>query len=119
MVAGSVLVVDDDWWVAELLEGLLREARSVVPSARDGGDALASVQLDPPDLVLSDVWMSGLDGPGLARQLRDRGRDVPVLLFSDQRGALPLVNLPGVRCVPQLFVPYQLVAAVEETFAPA
>jgi len=117
-MAPRVLVVDDDWWVAELLGALLREAGYEVCSAPDGEAALAAIECQRPDLVLADVRMPRLDGPGLARRLRARRVAVPVLLTS-AAAAPPLADLPGIRFVPKPFAPDRLVVVVDEILAPA
>jgi putative two-component system response regulator len=66
----QILVVDDDPQVAGLLVRLLsREGYSVIV-ARDGQQALDVVAASPPDLVLLDVTMPGLDGFEVCRRLK-------------------------------------------------
>ena len=71
----------------EYLARLLQE-HWTVEIVGDGADALTSVRRDPPDLVLSDVMMPGLDGFGLVRELRsDRElRTIPIVLLSARAG---------------------------------
>jgi signal transduction histidine kinase len=59
-----------------------------VLAAGDGDEGLAAARRDPPDLVLADVMMPGLDGFGLLRALRrdPRTRAVPVILLSARAG---------------------------------
>ena len=70
-------------YVAQLLEGSY-----AVEAVSDGEAALASALARPPDLVLSDVMMPGLDGLGLLAALRadERTRLVPVILLSARAG---------------------------------
>jgi PAS domain S-box-containing protein len=82
-----ILVVDDNADMRDYLRRILA-GRWGVQTASDGLQALASVRSDPPDLVLSDVMMPGLDGFGLLRELR---RDpalqgLPVILLSARAG---------------------------------
>src|SRR5215216_5058482 len=65
----SVLVVDDDGDVCEMLSELLSEAGYDVRCAHNGEEAWAVVQRDPPDLILSDIRMPKLDGIDLASRL--------------------------------------------------
>jgi signal transduction histidine kinase/CheY-like chemotaxis protein len=65
-----VLVVDDNADMRDYAARLLRAQGWVVDTAADGAAALAAARRDPPDLVLSDVMMPGLDGFGLLRALR-------------------------------------------------
>ena len=112
-----VLVVDDAWWATELVGRLLERAGYDVHAAHDGDAALGLVERQAPDVILADVRMPGLDGPGLARRLRDGGHRIPVVLMSADPVAPPLADLPGVRFIPKPFEPAGLVAAVEAALA--
>jgi PAS domain S-box-containing protein len=82
-----VLLVDDNADMREYVRRLLA-ARYDVLAVGDGLAALAAVRERPPDLVLSDVMMPGLDGFGLLRALRanDTTRAIPVILLSARAG---------------------------------
>jgi PAS domain S-box-containing protein len=86
-VDGRVLVADDNADMRHYLGRLLTAAYEVEEVA-DGGAALAVARDRPPDLVLADVMMPGLDGFGLLRELRadPRTRTVPVVLLSARAG---------------------------------
>jgi signal transduction histidine kinase len=88
-----VLVVDDNADMREYLARLL-SARWRVDAVDDGEAALASARSQPPDLVLSDVMMPGLDGFGLLRELRadPRTSQVPVVLLSARAGEEALLE---------------------------
>ncbi|MFJ8019430.1 response regulator transcription factor [Streptomyces sp. NPDC096311] len=87
---GSLLVVDDEPIVRELLPAALRHAGFTVTTAATGEQALAAAEEDPPDLVLLDVMLPDMDGFSVLRRLRDlplpttgtRGRHVPVLFLT-------------------------------------
>src|SRR5262245_8429355 len=57
-----IMVVDDDWMNRELLQTHLERAGYDVVTANNGQKALEIVMSRPPDLVLLDVRMHGLDG---------------------------------------------------------
>jgi two-component system, NtrC family, nitrogen regulation response regulator NtrX len=78
----SVLVVEDDGDVCELLSELLSEAGYDVRCAHDGEEAWAHVQRNPPDLILSDIRMPKLDGIDLASRLISEGYRTPIILMS-------------------------------------
>jgi CheY-like chemotaxis protein len=78
----SVLVVDDDGDVCEMLSELLSQAGYDVRCAHDGEEAWADVQRDPPDLILSDIRMPKLDGIDLASRLISGGYRTPIILMS-------------------------------------
>jgi signal transduction histidine kinase len=83
-----VLVVDDNADMRTYLEQLLAPYFEVV-TALDGSAALAAAVAEPPDVVVSDVLMPGLDGLELVRALRanTRTRDVPIVLLSARAGS--------------------------------
>jgi len=66
----QLLVVDDDPFIARLLEIELAAAGYAVRVANDGQQALDMVRRDPPDLVITDVMMPHVDGFELTRLLR-------------------------------------------------
>jgi signal transduction histidine kinase len=87
-VGARLLVADDNVDMRDYVARLLRERGWMVEAVADGAAALAAARARPPDLVLSDVMMPGLDGFGLLDALRrDPGtRDVPVVLLSARAG---------------------------------
>jgi two-component system response regulator MprA len=110
----TVLVVDDDPLVREFVCDLLETEGYAVRCAADGLDALRAVLASPPDLVLTDLWMSGLDGFGLIARLRDHGLGVPVVAMSDARFGLPR----DVPFVPKPFDLARLFATLAAALAP-
>jgi DNA-binding response OmpR family regulator len=78
----TVLVVDDDRQLCELLTDLLIDAGYAVQCADDGEAAWALVQCSPPDLVLSDIKMPRLGGIDLASRLISGGYATPIILMS-------------------------------------
>jgi PleD family two-component response regulator len=74
----SILVVDDDPFIARLLEIELRAAGYEVRTASDGEKALEIVRQGCPDLILADVMMPNMDGYELTRRLRLDGRTATV-----------------------------------------
>src|ERR1043166_505294 len=81
-----VLLVDDDPAVRRRCSDHPRLEGFEVMEAADGQSGLEQARLDPPDLILSDVRMPGLDGFALADALRrdERTRDVPVVFLSGE-----------------------------------
>ena len=78
----TVLVVEDEPAVREVVADLLQDEGYAVRQASDGLQAIDQLEVDNVDLVLSDVRMPRLDGPSLARRLPGRGRAVPVVPMS-------------------------------------
>jgi PAS domain S-box-containing protein len=82
-----IVLADDNADMREYLTRLLHE-RWDVEAVADGLEALAAIRRSPPDLVLSDVMMPGLDGFGLLRAIRSDAilRPTPVILLSARAG---------------------------------
>ncbi len=70
-----------------MLEVSLRKAGFSVTTALDGNDALAKLELSPPDLLITETRLTSLDGYGLVRKLKDRPEwtHIPVLFLASQR----------------------------------
>lgn len=75
---GEILVVDDSAASRTLLGGILEKRGYRVRFARDGEEALRSVRTAPPDLILLDLILPGMDGYRLTRRLR-REPDLPYI----------------------------------------
>lgn len=111
----TILVVDDEPAIVDLLRDVLDEAGYRVAVAHDGAEALATVEQLDPDVVLSDVAMPRMTGLELADRLIPLG--VPVVLMS---AAVPAAAQPS---VPFLVKPFDLdelldaVAAVVQSTA--
>jgi CheY-like chemotaxis protein len=76
----TVLVVDDSPDTTETTAAVLSIAGFSVRVAGGGEEALALAAADPPDVVLADIRMPGLDGCGLARRLAEQARKPPLLV---------------------------------------
>jgi two-component system, OmpR family, response regulator len=80
--APRVLVVDDEPSIVDALATCLRYEGFDVDEAVTGREALALAQDDPPDLVILDVMLPGLDGLEVTRRLRADGVNVPILFVT-------------------------------------
>src|ERR1019366_6910076 len=82
----SILSVDDESANRRLLRALLGPEGYVTRSAASGEEALASIADDPPDLILLDVMMPGLDGRQVARAVKadpDTSK-IPIIIVTAQ-----------------------------------
>jgi len=77
-----VLVVDDNVDAAESTAAFLRLEGHEVKAVHDGLQALASLKVFDPHVVVLDIGLPGLDGYAVARQLRERGDTNHVLLIA-------------------------------------
>jgi DNA-binding response OmpR family regulator len=81
-VGYRVLVVDDDPIVAEVVCRYLQQDGCQVRLATTGEQAVASVADEPPDLVVLDLMLPGIDGLEVLRRLRGRDPTLPVVLLT-------------------------------------
>ncbi len=82
----TLMVVDDDPEQPVLMRAILEPLGFAVLGARDGPTCLSLVADVSPDLFALDVSMPGMDGWALARTLRARGLDAPILMMSANLG---------------------------------
>jgi CheY-like chemotaxis protein len=68
--APHVLVIEDDADVLDLLDSHLRRLGCRVSRAEDGEHGVQLAQQEPPDIVIIDVMLPGIDGREVIRQLR-------------------------------------------------
>lgn len=82
--AASVLVIDDDATLRITVEADLEDAGFIVRLAPDGASGLAAFQENPPDLVLLDVTMQGMDGFEVCKAIRamPAGAHTPVMMLT-------------------------------------
>ncbi|MGI5188674.1 response regulator transcription factor [Promicromonospora sp. CA-289599] len=77
-----VLVIDDDATVAQVVVAYLERAGVVAEHAADGPAALAAAARNPPDAVVLDLMLPGIDGLEVCRRLRAARADLPVLMLT-------------------------------------
>ena len=80
-MAVTVLVVEDDRNIAELLQMYLEKEGYAVSTAHDGGQGLAKFRSIKPDLVLLDVMMPVMDGWGVCKAIRAESQ-TPVIMLT-------------------------------------
>ena len=83
----SILVVDDDPAILATVSDILSFEGYRVQTATNGAEALASIQRQKPALLLLDMRMPVLDGWGVARQLRESGIELPILVMTAAQNA--------------------------------
>jgi two-component system alkaline phosphatase synthesis response regulator PhoP len=80
----TILIVEDEQAIAEMLAAILAEVDYRVVLAGDGQEALSRLETTSPDLILSDIMMPIMDGRTLCRRLRAHPtyRSIPIVLMS-------------------------------------
>jgi len=83
----QLLLVDADSRSVRVLEVSLKKAGFSVTTAKDGQDALAKLELSPPDLVLTDTRLPVMDGYALVRKLKEHPdwSTIPVVFLTSQK----------------------------------
>jgi signal transduction histidine kinase/DNA-binding response OmpR family regulator len=115
--AARVLLADDNADMRDYMTRLLSERGWTVQAVTNGREALAAALAEPPDLILADVMMPGLDGFGLLRALRTDPvtSTLPVILVSARAGEEAKVEGLGAGADDYLVKPFsapELVARV-------
>lgn len=79
-----ILVVEDNRDSRDMIRTLLSESDVGydVTAVETAAEALDLDGKDPFDLYVLDIWLPGMDGLGLCRRLRERGRTQPIIFFS-------------------------------------
>lgn len=85
-----VLVVDDEPIITETLATILNGSGLAAMTARDGLAALEIISLIPPQLLITDYAMPGLNGIELACRVADTVPDCEIILFSGQASTLEI-----------------------------
>ena len=113
--AGHILLVDDDATVTEVLSRYLEREGFAVEAVADGDTALAAARATPPDLVVLDLMLPGIDGLEVCRRLREDA-PVPVVMLTargDESDRIAGLELGADDYVVKPFSPRELTARVK------
>jgi DNA-binding response OmpR family regulator len=111
----TILVVDDEPIVREVVERYLRQDGFAVETAADGPEALRRFAAARPDLVLLDLMLPGLDGLEVCRRIRAQS-NIPVIMLTAKADETDTIIGLGVGAddyVAKPFSPRELVARVK------
>jgi len=117
-MAASILVVEDEPAIRELLSINLEAQGNEVRLAESAEEALVQVDREMPDLILLDWMLPGSSGIELARRLRasDRTRDIPIIMLtakSEERDKLEGLEIGADDYVVKPFSPRELNARIK------
>ncbi len=107
----TLLIVDDEVDITEMLQAFLELVGYRVVIASDGNEALRKAASEKPDLVITDMMMPGMDGAELIQKLRAQPdtREVPIITMSANPVTL---DFPSFR---KPFVPWDLVREIRHS----
>lgn len=114
MSARSILVVEDEPSLAEVVSLYLKRAGYQVQNASDGKQAMKILQHQIPDFVILDLMLPEMDGLSLTRWLRDRS-DVPIIMVTARREEIDRIaglEMGADDYVVKPFSPQELVSRV-------
>ena len=114
-VTKTILVVDDELPVVDIVEAILEYAGYQVLTAGDGREALACLDKHKVDLVLSDMMMPVMDGRELCKRIEahPEHRAIPIVLMSATHSAARLDGCKHAAFVQKPFDTTGLLTAVE------
>jgi len=78
----KILIAEDDYELRQLFRHVLVKNGYTVRGVSDGREALAALEEEYYDLIISDIMMPNVDGYELVRQLREGGSTTPVLMIT-------------------------------------
>lgn len=116
----SILVVDDEEPVREMVRLVLEKAGFRVATASGGAEALELMQRDVPDAVVLDLKMPGMDGPATLGQVRSRWQQMPVVIltgYPDSELMSRALRYPPITLLPKPATSAQIVETVKGVLA--
>ena len=111
----TILVVEDETGIRELIRKILRRERYRVLEAGSAEEALAAAQGQTIDLLITDVMLPGIRGPELAHRIQQAAPHVKTLFISGHTGQERLP--PGAQFLAKPFTLGALLEKVRETLA--
>jgi len=115
----KVLMVDDDPLMQILYKKHLEEGGYEMLAAKDGSEAVITIERDAPQLIIMDIMMPGLDGLSVLRKLKksEVTRNIPVIVTTANVGAMAATrreceNSGAAGFLPKPFSPGQLLEEV-------
>ncbi len=112
----TILIVEDEPVIAELVEFNLRQAGYTTMVATDGIRALEMAVKVRPDLIILDLMLPGVDGFEVCRRLRGDGWQVPILILTargDEEDKITGLEIGADDYLTKPFSPRELVARVK------
>src|SRR5690349_19960804 len=111
----SILVVDDEMGILDVLRILLKGEGFEVTTAQGGKAGLEALKGSPPDIVLTDIKMPGVSGTEILSAVREQDPETPVILMTAQaspQSAIQAVNQGAFYYIQKPFSNDDLVATV-------
>ncbi len=110
----SILVVDDEETIREVVRRYLEREGFTVREAEDGYAALDAIAESPPDLIVLDLMLPGIDGLTITRNLQDQQR-IPIVMLTaktEVRDRIRGLDLGADDYVTKPFSPQELISRI-------
>lgn len=106
----NILVVDDTPQNLHLLSDILTKYKYKVRPVPNGKLALSAVEINPPDLIILDIMMPGLDGYQVCKQLKSnpKSKDIPIIFVSAVDEPVDKVRAFALGAVDYITKPFQM-----------
>lgn len=78
----KILLIDDDKSIQSLIERVITAEGYEFIGALNGSDGLQLLESEKPDLLLLDIMLPGINGFDLCKQIREKGRRIPIIMLS-------------------------------------
>jgi len=113
-----ILLVDDEIELVDLVQMRLEAEGYEVDIAHDGNGALDRIHLSPPDLIILDLMLPGVDGYQICSTLKqdEQYKNIPIIIFSaktQEQDEQKAMNLGADGYLRKPFRPDELLAAVQ------
>lgn len=105
MNSKTILVVDDEIKILQVLKAYLRQEGYSVITARDGKEALLKAASSQPDLILLDLMLPGISGEEVCRRLR-KNSNVPIIMLTAKAEAEDRVEGLGIGADDYMVKPF-------------
>ncbi|NES04860.1 MAG: diguanylate cyclase [Okeania sp. SIO2F4] len=109
IIANNILIVDDQIPNLRVLTAMLKEKNYQVRKATDGETAIEAVEIEPPDLIILDIKMPGMDGYEVCQSLKlnDATKDIPIIFISALNEVFDKVKAFDVGGIDYITKPFQ------------
>jgi len=81
----KLLIVDDEVDVREFAANFFRKRKIEVTTVASGEEVVDLIEAQKPNLILLDIKMSGIDGVETLRRIRQKGKDVKVIMVTGRK----------------------------------
>ena len=115
-----ILVIDDEKNFLKLLEHNLKKQGYTVDTAVSGDEALKKIGENMPDIVFTDLKMSGMDGMEILRRIKDVDRELPVVMitgYGDTKTAVEAMRLGAYDFITKPLKPDELIVTARNALS--